>query len=77
MTQQQNTELTLGQGCFAILGYFLVWYGVLTPAIMVAWNIGLENAGIVSNNIGWWTALGLAVVVSLLRLILAAGRRRA
>jgi hypothetical protein len=34
---------------------------VLTPLIMVGWNVGLENAGIVGNEITWTTALGLAV----------------
>jgi hypothetical protein len=53
----------------------LVWYLILTPFIMLAWNIGLEDAGIVANEIGWLTAFGLAVCLTLIRGIVMAGRR--
>ncbi len=53
----------------------LVWYAILTPLIMVGWNVGLEPAGIVPSDIGWVTALGLAVAFSLARTLLSSFRR--
>ena len=47
---------------------------VLTPCVMVAWNVGLEPAGIVPNSIDWLTSLGLAMAVMILRGIVSAAR---
>lgn len=57
-------------GCGSLIVYFLLWFAVLTPSLMIGWNTGLENAGIVSREISWTTAFGLAVLFTLFRGIL-------
>lgn len=58
-----------------IIAAMIVWYLILTPAIMLFWNVGLENSGIVENEITWVTAFALAVGVTMIGNVLT-GRRR-
>jgi hypothetical protein len=68
-----KNETQIGCGWFlAIALFFLLLY---TVVIAVAWNVGLYGAGIVDHKIGFWTAFGLAFVISILRSIFSAGRR--
>lgn len=66
-------ELT---GCFAACLLLVLLILLTTVLIWGAWNIGLEPAGIVANDIGFWTAFGLALGVLVLRVILGAARSK-
>jgi hypothetical protein len=54
--------------------FLAVWYLILTPVVMLFWNVGLEDSGIVDNDINWLTAFALALGLSLLANMF--GRRR-
>lgn len=58
-------------GCGFIIALFMFALLITTVVVAVAWNVGLYGAGIVDNKIGFWTALGLAFAVSVLRSIFA------
>lgn len=73
--QQPQAKPTVATGCGGVLGFLLIWYLFLTPFVMIGWNVGLEPAGIVSNQIDWLTAFGLATVISLIRGMIAAMKR--
>lgn len=53
-----------------LLFVFLAYYLVLTVGVAIVWNVGLYGAGLVNNKIGFWTAVGLALGVNILRSIL-------
>lgn len=57
-------------GCAAVAAYFVMWFAILTPCIMIGWNVGLEGTGIVSNQITWANAFGLAILFTLARSLL-------
>lgn len=68
-----NTETT--GGCGAAVAMMMAIMFIWTMIIVVAWNVGLYGAGVVDNKIGFWTALGLAFCVNILRSIFTAGRQ--
>lgn len=68
MTTESNS-LAVAVG--TLIAYFLL----LTPLIMMAWNVGLHNSGLVPNEISWWTALGLTCAVLVVRGMLSALRK--
>jgi len=57
-----------------IFGSYIMFVAIYTPLIAIAWNVGLKGAEIVDNGIGWGTALGLAILVMILRSIAAGAR---
>ena len=67
-------DTNVGTGCLAALVFLTTFVTLAAVLIPVAWNVGLEGAGIVANDIGYGTALGLAFCVLILRSIFAAGR---
>lgn len=72
MTRKTNTSAdgaAVAAGCLLFLILFPALLLLTTVIVLVAWNVGLEGAGIVDNDIGFWTALGLAFVINILRSI--------
>lgn len=61
----QNQGGGLGHFIAFLMGVYLVW----TLVMAVAWNVGLYGAGLVDHKIGFWTAFGLALCLSVLRAI--------
>lgn len=53
-----------------LLGVFLGYYLVLTIGVAIIWNVGLYGATLVDNKIGFWTSLGLALGINILRSII-------
>jgi hypothetical protein len=45
---------------------------VITPLIVLGWNLGLQPAGIVDESIGWMTGVGLAFCTVIVRSIMPA-----
>ena len=60
-----------GENVTAII---IAWVLIVPLSILVGWNVGLENAGIVDQGIGWPTAFGLSVCLGLARYMLSAAR---
>lgn len=51
------------------LALYLFYLLVTTVVVAIAWNVGLYGANIVDNKIGFWTAVGLAMAVNIVRSI--------
>lgn len=74
---QTQTETTVQQPPNMVVAYITTWLfslALLTPLVALAWNMGIQGAGIVSHGIDWSTALGLAITVLILRTIAAGAR---
>lgn len=56
-------------GCLLFIVLFLLSITITTALVFVGWNVGLENSGLVDNEIGWWTAMGIAFLVNIVRSI--------
>lgn len=53
---------------------YVMSLALVTPVVAIGWNLGLHGAGIAEDTIDWSTALGLAFVVVILRMIAAGAR---
>lgn len=59
------------EGCSAVIGLMIAF----TLLCWAAWDLGLEGAGVVDNDIGIGGAFGLACLVTILRALLIAARQ--
>lgn len=70
-----ESKIEEAQGCGGFLAGLLIGLFILSLIVVLAWNVGLYGAHIVDNKIDFWTAVGLAVLLTILRSIF--GRRTA
>lgn len=73
MTPATPTPPTPGAAAVGLILAFIVQLTVFSALILIGWNTGLEDSEIVDNEIGWSTALGLSLIVILLRATFARG----
>jgi hypothetical protein len=64
-TDSAVTGAAVGAGCLLLLILVPICWCISALLIMLGWNLGLEGAGIVENDIGFGVAFGLAVALSL------------
>lgn len=63
-------------GCLVVVTQILVWFLLLTPGVMIAWNVGLHPSGLIDRDISWVTAFGLAMAITIFRSVVSALRRQ-
>lgn len=71
-----RTAPTKPPGCLTLIVGLIFWFAFMTPAVMIAWNVGLQPSGLMHNQITWVTAFGLSMAITIFRGIVSALRRK-